>query len=351
MRFGRPPGAHMRNGRPWLPRQPTRAPSRGANTPPPPPPPPPATGSVRSGVTASTDGPPRSSPRHARGWPAASRRGRPVGRAADRRCCRMRECPPADSVTVVRLLARRGDEVLMLRRAPGDSLGGCLEFPGGKVDRLDDGRFERPIVALRRSCARKPGSSSPAGHALSPWLSGSARKASRSASCCMRRSSPTATCACPTSTTSGCGIASAARSTARSPTASPTRSPPSPAPHTDAALSHQRARLAAPAHWTRRSSTGGCFADRSNGVPDREKGPTREAQRADRQLFTIRSIKVTDPPTGRPSAAHFYGPAGARTGIPPGSTSAPSVPGVRPPRCALSSPDDRGPPFRLRTSR
>ena len=69
----------------------------------------------------------------------------------------MRECPPADSVTVVRLLARRGDEVLMLRRAPGDSLGGCLEFPGGKVDRLDDGRFERPIVALRRELREEAG--------------------------------------------------------------------------------------------------------------------------------------------------------------------------------------------------
>ncbi len=63
----------------------------------------------------------------------------------------------AESVTVVRVLARRGDRVLMLRRAAGDSLGGYLEFPGGKVDRLDDGRLERPIVALRRELHEEAG--------------------------------------------------------------------------------------------------------------------------------------------------------------------------------------------------
>jgi len=61
------------------------------------------------------------------------------------------------SVTVVRLLARRGDQVLMLRRAAGDSLAGHLEFPGGKVDRLDDGRLERPVVALRRELREEAG--------------------------------------------------------------------------------------------------------------------------------------------------------------------------------------------------
>ena len=60
-------------------------------------------------------------------------------------------------VTVVRLLARRGGQVLMLRRAAGDSLAGHLEFPGGKVDRLDDGRLERPIVALRRELREEAG--------------------------------------------------------------------------------------------------------------------------------------------------------------------------------------------------
>jgi 8-oxo-dGTP pyrophosphatase MutT (NUDIX family) len=69
----------------------------------------------------------------------------------------MPQCQSAEPVTVVRVLARRGDRVLMLRRAAGDSLGGCLEFPGGKVDRLDDGRLERPIVALRRELHEEAG--------------------------------------------------------------------------------------------------------------------------------------------------------------------------------------------------
>ncbi len=60
-------------------------------------------------------------------------------------------------MTVVRVLARRGDRVLMLRRAAGDSLGGCLEFPGGKVDRLPDGRPEAPVVALRRELREEAG--------------------------------------------------------------------------------------------------------------------------------------------------------------------------------------------------
>ena len=63
----------------------------------------------------------------------------------------------ATSVTVVRVLARRGDRVLMLRRAAGDSLGGRLEFPGGKIDRLDDGRLEAPVVALRRELREEAG--------------------------------------------------------------------------------------------------------------------------------------------------------------------------------------------------
>jgi 8-oxo-dGTP diphosphatase len=60
-------------------------------------------------------------------------------------------------VTVVRVLARRGDRVLMLRRSAGDSLGGYLEFPGGKVDRLDDGRLEGPVAALRRELREEAG--------------------------------------------------------------------------------------------------------------------------------------------------------------------------------------------------
>lgn len=55
----------------------------------------------------------------------------------------------AETVTVVRALARRGAHVLMLRRARGDSLEGCWELPGGKVDRLDD-HIENPLEALAR---------------------------------------------------------------------------------------------------------------------------------------------------------------------------------------------------------
>jgi 8-oxo-dGTP diphosphatase len=52
-------------------------------------------------------------------------------------------------ITVVRALARRGHSVLMLRRAGGDSLGGCWELPGGKVDERDHGA-EHPLEALAR---------------------------------------------------------------------------------------------------------------------------------------------------------------------------------------------------------
>lgn len=52
-------------------------------------------------------------------------------------------------ITVVRALARRGLSVLMLRRAGGDSLGGCWELPGGKVDHLVH-RSEHPVEALAR---------------------------------------------------------------------------------------------------------------------------------------------------------------------------------------------------------
>lgn len=55
----------------------------------------------------------------------------------------------AQRVTVVRAVARRGSSVLMLRRAASDSLGGCWELPGGKVDVLDD-RTEHPLEALAR---------------------------------------------------------------------------------------------------------------------------------------------------------------------------------------------------------
>jgi 8-oxo-dGTP diphosphatase len=52
-------------------------------------------------------------------------------------------------ITVVRALAHRGASVLMLRRATGDSLEGCWELPGGKVDELQ-GRAEHPLEALAR---------------------------------------------------------------------------------------------------------------------------------------------------------------------------------------------------------
>jgi 8-oxo-dGTP pyrophosphatase MutT (NUDIX family) len=70
---------------------------------------------------------------------------------------RRRDSGTGPSVTVVRVLARRGDRVLMLRRAAGDSLGGCLEFPGGKIDRLGDGRLEAPVAALRRELREEAG--------------------------------------------------------------------------------------------------------------------------------------------------------------------------------------------------
>ena len=61
---------------------------------------------------------------------------------------RQARCAP-QMVTVVRALAHRGDRVLMLRRAYGDSLGGCWELPGGKVDYTGD-RHEEPLEALAR---------------------------------------------------------------------------------------------------------------------------------------------------------------------------------------------------------
>jgi 8-oxo-dGTP diphosphatase len=59
-------------------------------------------------------------------------------------------------VTVVRALARRGSSVLMLRRALGDSLAGCWELPGGKVDELAD-RWEEPVEALARELREECG--------------------------------------------------------------------------------------------------------------------------------------------------------------------------------------------------
>jgi 8-oxo-dGTP diphosphatase len=52
-------------------------------------------------------------------------------------------------VTVVRALASRGESVLMVRRDGRDSLGGCWELPGGKVNELED-RTEYPLEALAR---------------------------------------------------------------------------------------------------------------------------------------------------------------------------------------------------------
>ena len=57
---------------------------------------------------------------------------------------------------VVRALARRGDRVLMLRRARGDSFGGCWETPGGKVD-VHAGVCERPLDALAREFREESG--------------------------------------------------------------------------------------------------------------------------------------------------------------------------------------------------
>jgi len=58
--------------------------------------------------------------------------------------------------TVVRALARRGDCVLMLRRARGDSFGGRWETPGGKVD-VHAGVCERPLDALAREFREETG--------------------------------------------------------------------------------------------------------------------------------------------------------------------------------------------------
>ena len=44
----------------------------------------------------------------------------------------------------------------MLRRAAGDSLGGCWELPGGKVDALAD-RWEEPLEALAREVREECG--------------------------------------------------------------------------------------------------------------------------------------------------------------------------------------------------
>jgi 8-oxo-dGTP diphosphatase len=59
-------------------------------------------------------------------------------------------------VTVVRALAHRGASVLVLRRASGDSLGGCWELPGGKVDEFED-RAEDPLEALKRELEEECG--------------------------------------------------------------------------------------------------------------------------------------------------------------------------------------------------
>ena len=60
---------------------------------------------------------------------------------------------PHEPVTVVRALARRGSTVLMVRRAASDSLGGCWELPGGKVDAGDD----HPVQALAREIREECG--------------------------------------------------------------------------------------------------------------------------------------------------------------------------------------------------
>ncbi len=73
----------------------------------------------------------------ARSHRAGSADGRPSGGCA------------REPVTVVRALAHRGAGVLMLRRSSGDSLGGCWELPGGKVNALA-GRAEHPLEALAR---------------------------------------------------------------------------------------------------------------------------------------------------------------------------------------------------------
>jgi 8-oxo-dGTP diphosphatase len=62
----------------------------------------------------------------------------------------------APGTTVVRALARRGEHVLMLRRALGDSFGGCWEIPGGKVD-VHAGVRDRPLDALAREFREETG--------------------------------------------------------------------------------------------------------------------------------------------------------------------------------------------------
>ena len=62
-----------------------------------------------------------------------------------------------DRTLVVRAYARRGDHVLLVRRAPGDSLAGRYELPGGKVSALRDGTREDPIAALRREFREETG--------------------------------------------------------------------------------------------------------------------------------------------------------------------------------------------------
>jgi 8-oxo-dGTP diphosphatase len=62
----------------------------------------------------------------------------------------------APATTVVRALARRGERVLMLRRAREDSFGGCWETPGGKLD-VHAGVCERPLDALAREFREETG--------------------------------------------------------------------------------------------------------------------------------------------------------------------------------------------------
>lgn len=63
---------------------------------------------------------------------------------------------PHQPVTVVRAIALRGARVLMVRRAERDSLGGCWELPGGKVD-ITGGRSEQPLEALAREITEECG--------------------------------------------------------------------------------------------------------------------------------------------------------------------------------------------------
>ncbi len=145
----------------------------------------------------------------------------------------------------------------MLRRAAGDSLGGCLEFPGGKVDRLDDGRLERPIVALRRELREEAG----------VQFAGRPRLVARA-----QRVSPKGKQVCELLYEAELADGDVRLSHEHDEWMWHPLGGPVPGEVTDsvpdglaalvgsahdAALSHRRARLAAPAHWTRRSSTGG----------------------------------------------------------------------------------------------